>query len=124
MCLSKGLGAPVGSAVAGTEVFVERARRNRKLLGGGMRQAGIIAAAGLYALEHHVERLADDHRTRRALALGLAGGSRLEFDPDAVQTNIVLARVADGNDARELVRRSRRGRGAVRRPDDPRPCDS
>ncbi len=103
VCFSKGLGAPVGSAVAGTEVFVERARRNRKLFGGGMRQAGIIAAGALHALRNHVDRLEQDHRNARALALGLAGGSRLEFDPDAVQTNIVLARVAEGNNARELV---------------------
>ena len=103
MCFSKGLGAPVGSAVAGTEEFVELARRNRKLFGGGMRQAGIIAAGALYALRNHVDRLAEDHRNARALALGLAGGPRLQFDPDGVQTNIVVGRVTDGTNARELV---------------------
>ncbi len=103
VCFSKGLGAPVGSAVAGTEEFVELARRNRKLFGGGMRQAGIIAAGALYALRNHVDRLAEDHRNARALALGLAGGPRLQFDPDGVQTNIVVGRVTDGTNARELV---------------------
>ena len=77
VCFSKGLGAPVGSAVAGTAEFVERARRNRKLFGGGMRQAGIIAAGAQYALRNHFERLEQDHVNARALALGLAGGTRL-----------------------------------------------
>ena len=73
VCFSKGLGAPVGSAVVGDADLIATARRNRKLLGGGMRQAGIIAAGALHALRHHVERLADDHRNARALAEGLAG---------------------------------------------------
>ena len=72
ICLSKGLGAPVGSLLLGTRQFIERARRMRKLVGGGMRQAGILAAAGIYALEHHVERLAEDHRNARRLAQGIA----------------------------------------------------
>ncbi len=95
VCFSKGLGAPVGSAVAGPAEFVEQARRNRKLFGGGMRQAGMIAAGALHALRNHVDRLAEDHRNARALALGLASSTRLVFDPDSVQTNIVLAAVAD-----------------------------
>jgi threonine aldolase len=73
VCLSKGLGAPVGSLLVGRRDFVARARRWRKMLGGGMRQAGVLAAAGLYALEHHVERLAEDHANARLLADGLAG---------------------------------------------------
>src|SRR5947207_2175190 len=72
VCFSKGLGAPIGSALAGPRDFVARARRARKLFGGGMRQAGVIAAAALYALEHHVERLAEDHRNARVLARAVA----------------------------------------------------
>ncbi|MFC7044147.1 low-specificity L-threonine aldolase [Halobacteriaceae archaeon GCM10025711] len=86
-CLSKGLGAPVGSVLAGDEAFVERARRTRKLFGGGMRQAGVVAAPGLLALEN-VDRLADDHANARALAEGLDGVGGLSVqDPE---TNIVL----------------------------------
>jgi threonine aldolase len=90
-CLSKGLGAPVGSIIAGSAEEMVRADRYRKLLGGGMRQAGIVAAAGIHALDHHVERLADDHANARRLAEGLAASSRLAADPSAVPTNIVLA---------------------------------
>ncbi|PSP62678.1 low specificity L-threonine aldolase, partial [Halobacteriales archaeon QH_8_64_26] len=86
-CLSKGLGAPVGSMLAGPEPFIERARRHRKLFGGGMRQAGIIAAPGLRALENR-ERLAEDHENARALAAGLDGIDGISaHDPE---TNIVL----------------------------------
>ena len=92
-CLSKGLGAPVGSLVCGSVELVDRVHRIRKMLGGGMRQVGILAAAGLYALEHHVERLADDHRNARRLADGLSALG-LEVDP-APQTNMVLFRGAD-----------------------------
>jgi threonine aldolase len=103
VCFSKGLGAPVGSALAGDAGLIERARRGRKLLGGGMRQAGIIAAGALYALRHHVDRLAEDHATARLLAEGLAGGRRLTSDPERVETNIVFARVADGENAVAVV---------------------
>ena len=72
ICLSKGLGAPVGSALVGSEAFIKQARRLRKMLGGGTRQAGVLAACGLYALEHNVERLADDHAHAKRLAKGLA----------------------------------------------------
>ncbi len=87
VCLSKGLGAPVGSLLIGTEAFIASARRWRKMVGGGMRQAGVIAAAGLYALEHHVERLADDHRHAAAVAAAVAD----KFGDDAVahDTNMV-----------------------------------
>jgi threonine aldolase len=93
VCFSKGLGAPVGSALAGSREFIERARRFRKQFGGGMRQAGIIAAGALYALEHHRARLAEDHANARELAAGLADLPGLEIDPATVQTNIVLFRV-------------------------------
>ena len=73
VCFSKGLGAPVGSALCGSREFIARAHRWRKMAGGGMRQAGVLAAAGLHALEHHVERLAEDHANARRLAEGLAG---------------------------------------------------
>jgi threonine aldolase len=89
VCFSKGLGAPVGSALAGGGEFIERARRVRKMFGGGMRQAGIIAAGALWALDHHRERLADDHANARILAEGLAGVPGVTIDPGAVQTNLV-----------------------------------
>jgi threonine aldolase len=88
-CLSKGLCAPVGSVVCGSSDFIERAHRARKSLGGGMRQAGILAAAGLVALDTSIERLADDHRHARALAEGLVGLPGVVLDLDGVQTNIV-----------------------------------
>ena len=90
-CLSKGLGAPIGSMLCGSESAITRARRLRKLVGGGWRLAGGMAAAGLYALEHHVERLADDHRRARALAEGLAGCDRVTVDPSQVESNMVVA---------------------------------
>ncbi len=80
ICLSKGLGAPVGSLLVGSHDFIARARRLRKMLGGGMRQAGILAQAGLFALEQHVTRLADDHRRAKRLAEGLAALSGIELD--------------------------------------------
>jgi threonine aldolase len=89
LCLSKGLAAPVGSLVAGTHLFIERVRRMRKLLGGGMRQAGIIAAAGIVALHEMVDRLAEDHANARLLATGLAEIPGLSIDLSLVQTNIV-----------------------------------
>jgi threonine aldolase len=92
-CLSKGLGAPVGSLVCGAEEVIRRVHRARKLLGGGMRQAGILAAAGIFALEHNIERLAEDHANARRLAAGL---ERLGFRVDpAPETNMVMFDVAD-----------------------------
>lgn len=90
VCLSKGLGAPVGSVLVGSEAFIARARRLRKMVGGGMRQAGILAAAGLYALENNVARLAEDHRRARRLAEGLARHGALKVEMP--QTNIVFLR--------------------------------
>ena len=89
-CFSKGLGAPVGSALAGAAEAIEAARRFRKMLGGGMRQAGILAAAGLYALDHHRARLAEDHANARRLAEGLAAHAGDRVDPARVETNIVI----------------------------------
>jgi threonine aldolase len=92
-CLSKGLGAPVGSVVCASEAWIERIHRIRKMMGGGMRQAGIVAAAGLHALEHHVERLALDHDNARRFAEGLeAQGFRIESRPE---TNMVMFSVSD-----------------------------
>jgi len=93
VCFSKGLGAPVGSALAGTRTFINRARRFRKMFGGGMRQAGIIAAGALYALEHHRTRLAEDHANARRLAEGIACLKGIDLDPATVETNIVIFRV-------------------------------
>jgi len=95
ICLSKGLGAPVGSVLAGSADFIRRARRYRKMLGGAMRQVGILAAAGLFALEHNVERLARDHDNAGLLARGLAGIPGVRLDPATVQTNIVIFELAE-----------------------------
>ncbi|MGB3905549.1 MAG: low-specificity L-threonine aldolase, partial [Anaerolineae bacterium] len=89
-CLSKGLSAPVGSMVAGSEEFIRRARKNRKMLGGGMRQAGIIAAAGIVALNEMVDRLAEDHANARLLAGGLKEIDGLDVDLNTVQSDIVI----------------------------------
>ena len=94
-CLSKGLSAPVGSLVCGTRSFVEGARRNRKLLGGGMRQAGILAAAGLVSLTEMIDRLPEDHANAKKLAEGLAVIDGIDLDPDDVRTNIVYFRICD-----------------------------
>lgn len=103
VCLSKGLGAPVGSVVCGSAAFIARARRIRKMLGGGMRQAGIIAAAGIVALERMVDRLAEDHANARALAEGLARLPGLAVDLGRVETNIVIVRVLRPGGVEELV---------------------
>lgn len=95
-CLSKGLAAPVGSIVAGSAEFVERARRHRKMVGGAMRQAGVIAAAGLVALDEMVERLPDDHRRAKQLAGALAATSGVVIDLETVQSNIVIFRPPAG----------------------------
>lgn len=104
-CLSKGLGCPVGSLLCGSRDFIAEARRVRKALGGGMRQTGILAAAGLYALEHHIDRLAEDHENARLLADGLAGIPGLSVWP--VETNIVVFEIEEGPSAQELCARLR-----------------
>lgn len=90
VCLSKGLSAPVGSVLCGSRDFVERARKFRKMLGGGMRQAGVVAAAGIVALETMVDRLAEDHVNARRLAAGLAGVKGITLTQDDIPTNIVM----------------------------------
>jgi threonine aldolase len=97
VCFSKGLGAPVGSVLVGPAAFIERCRRFRKMFGGGMRQSGLLAAAGLFALKHHVERLAEDHANATRLADGLGRIEGIDVEPVAggVRTNIVFFRVAD-----------------------------
>jgi len=97
ICLSKGLGAPVGSVLVGDAEFIDRAHRFRKIFGGGMRQIGILAAAGLYALDHHIERLAEDHHHAKVLAETCRDLGRLENDIAWTQTNIVLLRFPEGN---------------------------
>ncbi len=95
-CLSKGLGAPVGSIIVGSAEFINRCHRFRKMLGGGMRQAGILAAAGIYALENNIERLVEDHRNAALLAEALADLKGANIDSSRVQTNIVYFDVAGG----------------------------
>jgi threonine aldolase len=90
LCFSKGLGAPVGSIIAGSQEFIDRARYYRKAYGGGMRQAGILAAAAIYAVNNHFERLAEDHRRAKMLAEFIETLSEVEFDPETVQTNIII----------------------------------
>ena len=93
-CLSKGLSCPVGSMVCGSEEFIERARKTRKMLGGGMRQVGILAACGIVALEKLIDRLKDDHKNARILAEGLSNLKGIAIDMDTVQTNIIIFNVA------------------------------
>lgn len=95
--LSKGLGAPVGAVLAGTESFILEAWQWKQRIGGAMRQAGIIAAAGLYALEHQVERMAEDHTNAKRLANGIVGAPGIAIDPDGVETNMVRFDVAQLN---------------------------
>ncbi|MCF5854957.1 MULTISPECIES: low-specificity L-threonine aldolase [Aeromonas] len=109
ICLSKGLGAPVGSLLVGRHDFIARARRLRKMLGGGMRQAGILAQAGLFALEQHVTRLADDHRRAKRLAEGLAALPGIELDLSLVQSNMVFLRLHEGESAPLLAFMKERG---------------
>jgi threonine aldolase len=94
LCLSKGLGAPVGSVLCGPKDFIHRARRARKLVGGGLRQSGVLAACGLYALQHNVDRMAEDHANASAMANRLAELPGLNFDVDKVHTNMIWIDVA------------------------------
>jgi threonine aldolase len=104
VCFSKGLGAPIGSALAGCKEFVARARKVRKLFGGGMRQAGVIAAACLYALDHHIERLAEDHRNAQVIAQAVADTPGLQLTPGEVDTNLIFAQIdRDLGTAKDVV---------------------
>jgi threonine aldolase len=106
LCLTKGLGCPVGALVAGDRAFIADARRYKHMFGGAMRQAGIIAAAGLYALDHNVDRLAEDHTNARILARGLSEIAGVQIDVQHVETNIVFFDVAGvGLSAKEAVER-------------------
>jgi threonine aldolase len=121
-CLSKGLGAPVGSMLTGSAELIERARIFRKALGGGMRQVGVLAAAGLVALEQGPKRLHEDHANARLLAEALSNMEGVAIDLDAVETNIVIFKVAEGISASELSSRMKTrgvlistvGRNAIR----------
>lgn len=101
ICLSKGLGAPVGAMLAGEAAFVKEGKRWRKMLGGGMRQSGLLAAAGIHALENHVTRLAEDHENARRLARGLAEIEAIDIEP--VSTNMVFAEVVGTHVVGDLV---------------------
>jgi len=107
LCISKGLGAPVGSVLSGSAALVARARRYRKMWGGGMRQAGILAAACLYALDHNVERLAEDHAKAKRFARALARCPGVTLDERGVETNIVIFDVRDAATAATLEERLR-----------------
>lgn len=103
VCLSKGLGAPVGSLILGSHDFIQKCLRERKLFGGGMRQAGILAAAGLYALKHNIARLSEDHVNAKWLAMELNELGFLQVDMNKVQTNIVVAKITDGRQPATLL---------------------
>jgi len=108
VALSKGLGAPGGSLLAGSRALIDRAVRYRRMAGGAMRQAGILGAAGIYALDHHLDRLADDHANARAIAARLAQSARVLLDLGTVQTNIIVFGLASGApDAATIVARAR-----------------
>ena len=96
ICLSKGLGAPVGSVLVGSSEFIALAHRWRKMFGGGMRQAGVIAACGLYAIDNHIERLSEDHERAHRLAIAVNSDSHFEVDLDSVQSNMVFVRTPEG----------------------------
>ncbi len=112
-CLSKGLGAPVGSVLLGSEEFIDKALRVRKRFGGAMRQLGILAAAGLYALEHNIERLADDHANARRLAEGVNEMEGFSVDLKAVQSNIIMIDVS-GTGMSEVAVRDRLAEDGVK----------
>jgi len=102
---TKGLGAPVGAAIAGSRDFIAEAWRSKQQMGGAMRQAGIIAAGGVYALRHHVKRLAEDHANARRLAEGLAGLPGIKLDPASVETNLVFFDLTGALDAPTAIER-------------------
>lgn len=113
VCLSKGLGAPIGSLVAGSESFIDRVHRFRKMFGGGMRQVGMIAAAGLYALDHHLERLKQDHQNAKRLAVGLREIKGVSLDPKHVETNIVIFDVAETGKTAQQVAEAMKHHGVL-----------
>ncbi|MEZ6098398.1 MAG: GntG family PLP-dependent aldolase [Pirellulaceae bacterium] len=117
VCFSKGLGAPVGSALVGPAPMMEEARRHRKLFGGGMRQAGILAAGAIYALDHHLERLAEDHQLAQRLADGLARIPGIRLHGDVIESNMVIFHVNErfgaAQDVIQFLRRQQIGALAI-----------
>ncbi len=120
-CLSKGLGAPVGALLCGERPFIQEARRVRKMLGGGMRQVGVLAAAGIYALRHNVERLAEDHQNAKAIAHALSVTKWASVNQEDVETNIVFAQTLGPADA---VVAALKERGGCAAPWGKTPCAS
>lgn len=102
-CLSKGLGCPIGSVLVGTRTVIDRAHRFRKMFGGGMRQAGVLAAAGIHALDHHVARLADDHRRARGLAEALSEVPGVKIDLEHIETNMIYIDISELGEAAVVV---------------------
>jgi threonine aldolase len=113
VCFSKGLGAPLGSALSGPRDFITRARRVRKLFGGGMRQAGVAAAGALFALENHVERLAEDHRNAQVIAQAIADTPGLRLDPPDVETNLIFFHVEPELGTAQFVAAALKARGVL-----------
>ena len=113
VALSKGLGAPGGSLLAGSRTLIDRATRYRRMFGGAMRQTGIYAAAGLYALDHHRSRLSEDHANARRIAERLAGNPRVDIDIASVQTNIIVFRLKPGAPEASVVVERARERGVL-----------
>jgi threonine aldolase len=113
VCFSKGLGAPIGSALAGLREFIARARRVRKLFGGGMRQAGIAAAGALFALDNHIERLAEDHRHAQVIAQAIADTPGLRLDPPEVETNLIFFQVEPQLGTAQAVAQTLKARGVL-----------
>jgi threonine aldolase len=113
VCLSKALGCPVGSLVLGAKDFIKRVHRFRKMVGGGMRQAGFLAAAGIYALDHHFERLEEDHRKAKKLAQGLANMKNVLINPAEVETNILFFDVSRAERTAQEVAAALRAKGIL-----------
>ena len=116
VCLSKGLGCPAGSLVLGSKDFVKRVHRFRKMVGGGWRQAGFFAAAGIYALDHHIDRLEEDHRKALKLAQGLARIPNVVINPAEVETNILFFDVSRAERTAQEVAAAARGKGVLLHP--------
>jgi threonine aldolase len=116
VCLSKGLGCPVGSLVLGSKDFIKRVHRFRKMVGGGMRQTGFLAAAGIYALDHHIDRLEEDHRKALKLAQGLVDIKNVLINPVEVETNILFFDVSRAERTAQEVAAALRGKGVLVHP--------
>lgn len=117
VCFSKGLGAPVGSMILGTEEFIERAKTYRKMFGGGMRQVGILAAAGIYALDHHINRLREDHEKAKYFAEHIANLKSFRTTMESVQTNMVIADIVDSGLTQQRVLQPLQSRGVLLTPE-------